>query len=64
MASVRAVALVRAELRASAMGRVGDETHESADRLYGFLAAVRRGDLYAPRPSSRWSNEPLALIGT
>jgi hypothetical protein len=36
------------ELRALGMGRVGMKPHESAAWLYGFLAAVRSGDLYAP----------------
>jgi hypothetical protein len=30
------------------MGRSTMKTHESAAWLYGFLAAVRSGDFYAP----------------
>ena len=36
------------ELHPPGTGRVGMKPHESAAWLYGFLAAVRRGDLYAP----------------
>jgi len=38
----------RLGLPALGMGRVGMKPHESAAWLYGFLTAVRSGDLYAP----------------
>ena len=51
----------RLGLPALGMGRVGMKPHESAAWLYGFLAAVRSGDLYTPpHVVERWSNEPLS----